>query len=155
QALPILWKHDEARARSLLSQIVSEFAQMSSIEKDEDQQFVSFEQIVQQTRQNIVQELSPLDSQAALDFLRATRDYARIGSSEQEKQLEVQLQMSAIAHLANRNPRQALEVAQRSLRQADALPYETVNVMSTLMASDPAAASALFSDLLAKLKQAG
>lgn len=152
EILQLLWARDEARANGLLNQIVREFAQASSKHpgnSDAPNRLAS----LRQQRQQLVQFLGSADPQAALRFLAATRPYVRTESGVQEEAEERQIQLNLAAQQASQDPRLALQIAEKMLEESDDLPFELLNVLSTLADKDNSAATRLLREIVARLQQ--
>jgi hypothetical protein len=152
QAFPILWSRNEAQARALVNQIVSDFAQAAS-QKDEDT--VSYlRQLLSSQRQSLVQAIAQQDADLALTFLAATRSYVRTGDAEEEEAEERQLRLAIASHEATRNPQRALQAAEKELERSGDIPSELLNLLSQVEAKDPQAGAQLFKDIVRRVKSA-
>jgi len=150
-ALSVLWQRDEARARSLVTQIVSDFAEAAG-QKEEGSRNFNLQGTLFRQRQQLVQLLASQDPQSALDFLLTTRSYVKAGSPTQEQSLEHQLELNIASFMASKDPQRALQMAESKLQQTGDIPWEIVDVMNSLRAKDENAAAKLFGDIVSRLK---
>jgi hypothetical protein len=150
EAFPLVWSHSEAQARSLVSQIEGEFAQAAG--QQEQSTDFNFIQQLRGQRQTLVQTIAQSDAQLALEFLAGTRAYVRAGTPEEDEEQERQLRLLLAAQEATRNPRHALEMAEKDLRAPGDLPYELINLLNQVMAGDKQAGAQLFRDIVTQVK---
>jgi hypothetical protein len=152
EALPVLWKRDESRARALISQMVTDFADATTARKDDSSQSAMRRQVLLQKRQQLVQTLGQLDPQLAFDFLHATRSYAVQQGSSEDRVMEEQLEMNLASQITAQDPWRGLKLIETQLQAGAHLPADIANALSNLQSRDPHAASQLFKDALARLK---
>jgi hypothetical protein len=150
EAFPLVWSHNEAQARSLVSQMVGEFGQAAS-QQEQSTDFNSVQQLRAQ-RQMLVQTIAGSDAQLALEFLTGTRAYVRAGTPEEEDAQERQLRLAVAVQEAARNPRRALEIAEKDLQTSGSLPYELINLLNQVTAGDRQAGTQLFRDVVSEVK---
>jgi hypothetical protein len=150
EAFPLVWSRNEAQARSLVSEMVDEFTQAAS-QQAQSTDLNSVQQLRSQ-RQMLVQTIAGSDAQLALDFLTGTRAYVRPGAPDDEDAQERQLRLAIAAQEAVRNPRHALEMAQKDLQAPGSLPYELINLLNQLMAGDSESGTQLFRDIVSQVR---
>jgi len=150
EALGILWGHNEAQARSLVTEIVGDFAQAGAQENLQSND----RQLLRQQRQNLVGAIAQLDAELALSFMTATKPFVRIGDPDQEEAEERNLQLELATQEASRNPRNALRLAKKELEASGNLPQELISLLSQVAAKDPEAGAQLLHELLSRLRSA-
>jgi hypothetical protein len=149
-AFPILWSRNEAHARSLVSQMVGDFAQAASSQAENPER--NARQLLRQQWQIVLREIASVDATLALSFMNATRTYVQIGNPEQEEAEERGLRLELAAQEATRNPRNALRIAEKDLQTPGDLPQELINLLSQVAAKDPEAGTQLLHDIVARVR---
>src|ERR1051326_9131032 len=144
-AFPVLWTRNEAQARSLVNQMIGDFAQEAARlqESPESQD----RQMLHQQRQLVMQAIAQSDPELALSFMNATRAFVQIGDTEQQEAQERSLRLELAAREAERSPRNALRTAEKELHAPGDLNPELINLLS----QSSAKARKVGASLLAKL----
>jgi hypothetical protein len=147
----MLWDSDQKRAAKLFEQATESLKELIRAIDPDDADYSEGFRIVQQLRQEMLNALTPLDAEMALDMLRSTRGLAppaneRVDQRKIEQGLEIQL----IGQLATRDPRRSFEMAEDSLKSgtSDGL----ANVIYQLAKKDPELGLRLAHDIVAKLQ---
>jgi hypothetical protein len=152
-AAALLWWRDEQAARALFKAAADELAAYGSSLDPEDQQFYNAAQSQAQMRNELIQAVAQLDPALALEYLRATRmphaDALRAAGYPQDAQ-EQQLEMGLAARVASRDPARSLRMARQSLSKGPTTSL--VPVLQELWARDPASASKLAAEVVARLR---
>jgi len=152
-AATLLWTRDETTARSLFKSVAEALAAYGDTLDPEDQQFYNNAQAVSQLRTEFIQTVSQSDPQLALDYLRSTRmphaDALRASGYAQDAQ-EQQLELMLAARISSQDPAHALRMAEQSLAKSPS--PSLINVLQSLRAKDPAAASKLAAEIVKRLR---
>jgi hypothetical protein len=167
-AADILWPHDEKRARALFKQAAEGYVELAA--NDETPSLAELSagldpamgQILMarsmgtiqsrvMLRQEILQMLTKHDVRLARDFLRATSGMASgqnsyFGPGDWEKEMEVGL----AAQIAEKDPKQALEIAEESLDRG--LSQGVMSVITQLQQKDKELAAKLVSAVVKKIR---
>jgi hypothetical protein len=159
-AANLFWKRNEARARALLAEAVSQFM---AIERPTPSQAPSQAepggvQALQamagrmELRTQLLQTLAARDSQMALDFLRASRlpDAGKLLGGKDSPDFERDFEMQLAARIAENDPRTALQIAEEGLRQG--VTHQVYEIWANLLNKDPKAAAKLSDDITSALK---
>lgn len=150
-AADLLWTRDEQRARSLYKEATSSLGELMSSISSADPQFHNLIQPLAQLRQEVLRQMAGHDAQLALEFLRATRQPRppQADPSYKQSDPERQLEMSLASQIAANDPKQALEIAEKSL--AKGISYQAVDLFRQLQMKDRDAAGKLAGDIITKL----
>ena len=151
KAAQLLWKSDEKRASTLMTQAmeaVKEF--IGDIVDDDGQEYYEGFQIAVQLRQQIIETLGPHDPEAALNFLRSTGTLTspyeyQSGQGSQEMQLELSLVNRVIAN----DPKHAFEMAEDALKRGSSASL--IETVTLLRSKDSELAAKLAHDIVVKL----
>jgi len=146
----MLWDSDQKRATKLFEQAtesVKEF--MNAIESSDREYYESF-QIVQQLRQELVNTLTPLDPEMALEALRSTRGLADPAGDTNQRRVDQGLELQLIGQLAAKDPRRSFQMAEDSLKAgtSDGL----IGVVYQVSAKDQELGSRLAHDIVSRLQ---
>src|SRR6516225_3199939 len=152
ESLQLFWGRDKSRAKGLLNQLAAEFVQASG-EGPETSTSSNRLNALRQQRQQLVQFLGTVEPQMALRFLAATRPYVRMEPPEQEEAEERQIQLNLASQEAARDPRLALDIAEKKLDEADDIPFELLNVLNMLAIRDRGAETQLLQEFVSRLEQ--
>jgi hypothetical protein len=147
---PILWNRNEAQARSLVTQMIGDFAQASSRQQENSER--NTRQMLHLQWQNVVRSIAQADAGLALSFMNATRTFAQIGDPEQEQAEERALRLELAAQEAAHNPRNALRLAEKDLQTPGDLPEELINLLSQITAKDPEAGTQLLHEIVGRVR---
>jgi len=151
ESLQLFWGRDKSRANGLLNQLAAEFAQASG-ERPEASSSSNRLNALRQQRQQLVQFLGSVEPQMALTFLAATRPYVRMEPPEQEEAEERQIQLNLASQEAARDPRLALDIAEKKLDESDDIPFELLNVLNMLASRDRGAETKLLREIVSRLE---
>ena len=149
-AADTLWTHDEARARSLLTEAQGALAAMIGGLTSNDQQQLN---TAAQVRREMLTVVAGRDPALALDILRATR-LPQV--AQQPNNLfrridpDANLEFSLLALVAANDPKQALQKAEEMLSKGE-YSGALANLLSQLQAKDKEAAAKLTDDVLKSL----
>jgi TolA-binding protein len=142
-----VWSRDEKRARALFKDAVTSLTEIRTAIDNADPEYQHQDQLIQQLRQEMVQLAGKHDARLAIDFLRATRpDIKSAPPNSGITNLEAQIEMRLAIQIANRDPNEALAVAEDSLKIA--LDYEALNLLSALQSKQKAAAERFLEGIL-------
>lgn len=150
ECFQLLWGRDRSRAIGLLNQIATEFTQVSS-EGSETSTSSNRLNALRQQRQRLVQFLGAVEPRMALEFLSTTRPYVRMEPPEQEDAEEKQIQMNLALQEATRDPRLALNIAEKRLNESDHVPFDLLNVLNVLASQDRVAETKLLHEIVSHL----
>jgi hypothetical protein len=149
-----LWSRDEKRARSLFKEAAASLSEITAAIESEDPEYRNQAQLPQQLRQEMVQIAANHDARLAVDFLRATRiDSTSRSPNSGLTNLEAQLEMRVANQIADKDPSDALSVAEDSLKIA--LDYEALNLLYRLQSQQKALAERFLDDILTGLRTYG
>jgi hypothetical protein len=149
-AFPILWTRNEPLARSLVTQMTSDFAQASSREQESPDP--NARQLLHQQWQIVLRTIAAKDPELALSFMNATRTYTQIGNPDQQEAEERALRLDLAAQEAAHNPRNALRLAEKDLQSPGDLPLELLNLLTQINASDAEAGAQLLQNIVSRLR---
>jgi hypothetical protein len=150
-AFPILWTRNQAQARTLVTQMIGDFAQAAARQQDNPEP--RSRQLLHQQWQNVLRTIAQSDAELALSFMNATRTFAQIGNPEQEQAEERSLRLELAAQEAEHNPRNALRLAEKDLQTPGDLPQELINLLSQIAAKDPEAGTELLHKIVARVRR--
>jgi hypothetical protein len=150
EAFPMLWTRNEPLARSLVTQMIGDFAQASSREQENPDP--NARQLLHQQWQIVLQTVAANDPELALSFMNATHTYVQIGNPEQQEAEERGLRLGLAAQEAAHNPRNALRLAEKDLQTPGDLPLELLNLLTQITASDPEAGAQLLQNIVSRLR---
>jgi hypothetical protein len=150
KAAQLLWKSDEKSASKLMTQAMDSVREFIGEADDSEQEYYQSFQVAMQLRRRIVDVLAPHDPEAALNFLRSTRNLTnpyqnQPGQPNQELQLELSLVNGVIAT----DPKRAFEMAEDTLKQGS--PPGLIETVNRLRSKDRELAGKLAHDIAIKL----
>lgn len=145
-----LWTRDEKQARALFKDAAASLSEITAAVDSGDQEYLNLAQLPQQLRQEILQVAANHDAKLALDFLRASRPASTEARSYGQPSFEAQLEMRLAVQIADKDPREALSLAEDSLKLGT--NYETMNMLYRLQSQDKAAAERFLRDILSQLR---
>jgi hypothetical protein len=151
-AAGLIWKQDEAQARTVFKTAIASLAEITSAMDQSDPQYEGIAQTISELRLNLLDIITQFDPQLGLDLLHATRQPSppRRHSSYSPPDIEIQLEGRLAGLIASKDPQRALQLARASL--AKGLSYELINTLSQLRSSDKEAAATLSQEVIAKLR---
>ena len=135
----------------MLNQLAAEFVQASG-ERPETSASSNRLNALRHQRRQLVQFLGAVEPQMALRFLAATRPYVRLEPPEQEEAEERQIQLNLASQEAARDPRLALDIAEKKLDETDDIPFELLNVLNMLASRDRGAETKLLQQIVSRLE---
>jgi hypothetical protein len=150
EGFPILWSHDEPQARTLVTQMIGDFAQAAT--REQENPAPNARQMLHQQWQMVLRTIGQADAELALSFMNATRTFVQIGNPEQEEAEERSLRLELAAQEADHNPRNALRLAEKDLQTPGDLPQELINLLSQISAKDPEAGTQLLHKIVARVR---
>jgi hypothetical protein len=148
----LLWKQDEARARSLFAdafQLLAEVTRTVGVDDPERSYLISELSIL---RENLVRLVSARDSLLALDGLNASRWPVSTNRRPNQYQIDSETRLESVVALeaAVRDPGLAGRIARGGLEKG--LTYEAINVLGSLLTQAPQEGVALANELLRKIR---
>lgn len=149
-ALPILFSHNDTQARTLVTEMIGDFAEGAARQQENPQP--NTQQMLRQQREAVLRVIAPSDAALALSFMSATRPYVQVGDSEQEEAEERRLRLEVASQEAQRNPANALRIAEKELQTPGDLPMELLNLLSGVAAKDPHAGTQLLHDIVTRVR---
>jgi len=151
-AANVLWEHDPARARLLFKEAMAGLADLlDNQEADDGPRHTRMFEGPRQLRRELLQILAQRDPRLARELLRTTRAQAAGGRVTRGDVLADQpLELTLATQIAENDPNQAVEIAEESLSRG--LSYELPGVLSALHEKNPAAASKLANQVVARLR---
>jgi len=150
-AFPILWSRNQPQARSLVTQMIGDFAQAAA--RQEESPEPRARQMLRQQWQIVLRTIAQSDAELALSFMNATRAFVQTGDPEQEQAEERSLRLELAAQEAEHNPRNALRLAEKDLQTPGDLPQELINLLSQIAAKDPEAGTELLHKIVARVRR--
>jgi hypothetical protein len=150
EAFPILWSRNEPQARTLVTQMIGDFAQAAA--RQQESPAPNTRQQLRQQWQIVLRTIAPADAELALSFMHATRTFVQIGNAEQEEAEERSLRLELAAQEAEHNPRNALRLAEKDLQTPGDLPQELINLLTQISAKDPEAGTQLLHEIVARVR---
>jgi len=150
-ALPILWSRNQPQARTLVTQMIGDFAQAAARQQENPEPRAR--QMLRQQWQIVLRTIAQSDAELALSFMNATRTFTQIGDSEQEEAEERSLRLELAAQEAEHNPRNALRLAEKDLQTPGDLPQELINLLTQIAAKDPEAGTELLHKIVARVRR--
>ena len=145
-----LWSRDQQRARALFKDAAASLSEITAAVDSGDREYVNLAQLPQQLRQEILQVAASHDARLALDLLRASRLSSPYQRSNAQLSLEAQLEMRLAVQIADKDPKEALSLAEDSLKAGT--NYETINLLYRLQSQDKVAAERFLGDILNRLR---
>lgn len=149
-AFPILWTRNESQARTLVTQMIGDFAQAAS--RQQENPDLNARQLQHQQWQIVLRIIAQADPELALSFMNATHAFVQTGSPEQQEAEERNLRLELATQVAAHNPRNALLLAEKDLQAPGELPPELINLLSQISAKDPEAGAQLLQKIVARVR---
>jgi hypothetical protein len=151
-AAGLIWKQDEKQARIIFKDATASLAEHINSVDPSNPQYDIMVQTLSELRINLLDIITQLDPQLALELLHATRQpsLSRSHSSYSPPDIEIQLEGRLAGLIAARDPQRALDIARVSLTKG--VSYELINTLSQLQSRDREAAAALSQEIIARLK---
>jgi len=150
-AFPILWTRNQPQSRTLVTQMIGDFAQAAA--RQQDNPYPRAQTLPPHQWQNVLRTLAQSDAELALSFMNATRTFAQIGNPQQEQAEERSLRLELAAQEAEHNPRNALRLAEKDLQSPGDLPQELINLLTVIGAKDPEAGTELLHKIVARVRR--
>lgn len=156
EAFPMVWDRNQSQARTLVSQMIGDFAQAANRQdsREEKSSNRNAPQLLRQQWQMTMQVISQADAELALSFMNASRSFVQTGNPEQEEAEERSLRLQLATQEASRNPRNALRIAEKDLQTPGDIPQELINLLSQVAAKDVEAGAQLSHDIVARVRGA-
>ena len=149
-----LWPRDEKRARSLFKEAAASLNEITTAIDNGDSEYINLAQLPQQLRQEMVQIAANHDARLAVDFLRATRiDSPSRPPNSGMTNLEANLEMRVAMQIADKDPQEALSVAEDSLKIT--VDYGALNLLYSLQSRQKALAERFLEDVLNGIRTYG
>ncbi|HST24141.1 MAG TPA: hypothetical protein VLR90_23770 [Blastocatellia bacterium] len=172
-AADLLWPHDEKRARALFKEVINSFVEIvrkadykpqrptdlslayaiRSYNNSPDPEMLAWMRI--QLRQELLQLLMRHDAKWGREFLRASRQSANtIAVNTEVMNFEFMIDMQFASHLAESEPKQALEIAQEGFDKAFSMGQQEslFTILQQLQLKDTEAAAKMAGDLMKKFR---
>jgi hypothetical protein len=151
-AFPVLWTRNEAQARSLVNQMIGDFAQAAARHQESPEP--QDRQMLHQQRQTVLLDIAQHDPELALSFMNATRTFVQVGDTEQEEAEERSLRLELAAQEAEHSPRNALRAAEKELHAPGDLNPQLINLLTQISAKDPQAGTQLLHEIVGRIHAA-
>ena len=142
----LMWTHDEKRARTIFNDAISNIALLMNIDQNDPQAYIIRNEVYN-LRTQILRIIAGHDPALAREFLNSTRQPS---TDKNASDLDASLEMQFAAMIAQKDPKQALQVAEESL--SNGLTSEAISALSRIQAVDKESANKLFDDIIKKLK---
>jgi len=152
EALPLLWKSNEARARSLVTQMMADFTQAAALGKESSSP--DKRTMLRQQWEVAVRIIAQSDADLALSFMNATRSFVPIADPEQQEAEERGLRLELATREAERDPRNALRLAQKELQAAANLDPQLIDLLTQIAAKDRSAGTELLHEIVSRVRSA-
>ncbi|HLZ40760.1 MAG TPA: hypothetical protein VKQ11_07355 [Candidatus Sulfotelmatobacter sp.] len=149
-AFPVLWKRNEPQARTLVNQMIGDFAQAAAAQQEDSEP--QDRQMLRQQWQTVLREIAPCDAELALSFMNSTRTFVQIGDAEQQEAEERSLRLEFAAQEAEHSPRNAMRLAEKELQAPGDLNPELINLLSQISAKDPQAGTQLLHEIVDRVR---
>ncbi|HEX8845411.1 MAG TPA: hypothetical protein VF791_12240 [Pyrinomonadaceae bacterium] len=152
-AAHILWKYDEARARSLFKEAIASLITLWENQSDADvaERGRLFEG-PKQLRSEMLMALAQHDARLARELMRATRSRSSqkevAGDSMGDQ--ELQMDMNLAIQIASTDPKLAVEIGEEHLPKG--FSYQLPELISAIREKDPEAAAKLAGEIMVKLR---
>ncbi|HYJ45722.1 MAG TPA: hypothetical protein VEV81_03840, partial [Pyrinomonadaceae bacterium] len=146
----LLWKYDEARARTLFRDVMASFTGL--LNDSQNAETPEAAKIFEETkllRAQVLQMLVACDARLAREFMRATRPQTGADGNTMAD-VDLQLDVNLAAQIAPTDPKLAVEIAEESLSKG--FSYQLTTIVSALRAKDPEAAAKLAGEIMTKLR---
>lgn len=114
-----------------------------------DQDYYQTYELAMQLRAEVVQVLGPLDPEAALAFVRATRSLSQPHREQWNRELG--LELSLASQLSNKDPKRAVQLAEESLKQG--YSNGLLELVMRLRVNEPELAARLARQIATRLQQ--
>ena len=151
QAAKLLWATDEKLAAKLIADAASGVKEYIEKVDGSEQDYYQSYNTAMQLRQEVLQVLAPHDPEAALSFIRSTRQLANPeqgpynNGQEQERRFEIGL----ANQIAAKDPKRALQIAEETLKTG--YTASLADTIRTLQNTNPDLAAGLAREVLGKL----
>ena len=148
-----LWKHDEQRARTLLSSVQSDI-NFGLQNVDDDERIASVAPTVfLKLRMDTVERIARHDAEAALAFLKATEPGADLPKSGEMAEIAFNMEVRLANQIARENPDVAIQLGRKSL--AYGFSTDLLHLLRLLQRKDKAKALAFYKEIVAALVSTG
>ena len=118
EAAQLLWPSDEKQAQKLMAQAMDAVKEVIAHDADPDSENDNG-QLAMKLRGEVIQVLAPHDAEAALNFLRATRQPAEVTSPVYgQADPEIQLESTLVNQMIAADPKRAYELAEDMLKRS-------------------------------------
>jgi hypothetical protein len=150
----LLWERDPERARALFKEAQDSLVVLINTADPADPQYHNTMPMLSQMRHEILSLLANRDPQAALNFLRATRQPAATQPNYEFRppDEETALELNLAGQIAAQDPKQALRLAEESLSKG--ITGGLIGVIHQLRTTDAEAARRLTTSIVQKLRTA-
>jgi hypothetical protein len=149
QAADLLWDDEEKISSKYLSDAIAGLKEFITSCDENDQEYAQQYSVIVQIRYEIAQLLAETDADAALNFLSATVPPANPYNPREQPSQESTLELAIASHIMARDPKRALQIARRGLKQG--YSAELVRVVSELRQKNSELATELAGEITAKL----
>jgi len=142
EAVQLLWPSDEKQAQKLMAQAMDTVKEFIAQDADPDSENEDGQQLGMKLRTEIIRVLAPHDPEAALNFLRATRQPADAPSPVNgQPDSEIQLEATLVNQVIAADPKRAYELAEDMLKRG--FSAQLMETLSRLALKDHDLASRL------------
>jgi len=149
EALPLLWRSNEARARALVTQMVGDFTQAAALPQENSSP--DKRNMLRQQWQVVVRTIARSDAGLALSFMNATRSFVPIAGAAEQESEERGLRLELATQEAKRNPRNAMQLAEKELQAPGELDPQLIDLLTQIMAKDPPAGTELLHEIVSRI----
>ncbi len=152
QAAQLLWHSDEKLASKLVAAAIGGVkAYMAQLGSDDQDYYQSYVQATQ-LRFEVLQVLGSRDPDMALGFLRSTNTLISPdpGQNINQRNQELQFEVSLASQILARDPKRAIEIAEDSLKRG--YSHRLFEIINKLRGTDPESAARLAKQIAAKLQ---
>ena len=146
----LLWKYDEARARTIFKDAITSLGDLMKEQTVEDP--LEAQKLLEgprQLRAEMMQMLAQRDGRLARELLHDTR-LPSADAKEATGNSDLQMDLMLATQIASNDPKLAAEIAGESLSQG--LTYQLITIISAIRAKDPEVAAKLAGDVMTKLR---
>jgi hypothetical protein len=150
EAAQLLWPSDEKQAQKLITQAMETVKQVIAQKADPESESDN-NQLGMKLRTEVIRVLAPHDPEAALGFLRATRQSVETPSpASGQSDPEIQLEATLVSQVIAADPKRAFELAEDMLNRS--FSSQLMEVLNRLTQKDQELASRLARTMARKIE---
>ena len=152
RAFPVVWSRSDARARALVQQMASEFAEaVRTLTSDPDQNPLAALNVLRGQRNGIAKGIATTDPELALLFVTGTLPCLKTISPNDDA-ADHALIVDLAAQIALHDPHRALQLAEQQLKGTDDLPPSMIDLLDQVQRNDSQVGANLFRDIVDHLR---